>query len=201
MWIAHCFDMTNSLRAESRTVDDGSDASSKQLEHLRDVVRQFDTTTLITRRRSGGLHGRPMSVAAVDDDLTVWLVTSASSPKVSEISEDGRVLLSFQRSSQFAALNGRAELVYDRDKIWELWREAYRVWYDGKSDPDIVLLRFTPYDAEYWDSSGAKGIAYLFRAARAYAMGEKLSDDSGMAVDPDYHGKVDLVGPASQPVR
>jgi hypothetical protein len=100
--------------------------------------------------------------------------------------------MTFQRSTQFAALNGHIDLVYDRDKIWELWRESYRIWYDGKSDPDIVLLRFTPYDAEYWDSSGAKGIAYVFKAIRAYAMGETLDESSNIETDPEFHGTVDL---------
>jgi general stress protein 26 len=130
-----------------------------------------------------------MAIAAVDDDMTLWLITSASSPKVSEIEDDGRAMLTLQRSHQFAALNGNIELIYERDKIWELWRESYRIWYEGKSDPDIVLLRFAPYDAEYWDSSGAKGIAYAFQAVRAYMTGEKLSD---VANDSDAHAKVDV---------
>lgn len=165
--------------------------NKERLGHLRALIRQFETVTLITRRRTGGLHGRPMAIAGVDDDVTLWLMTSASSPKVSEISDDGRVMLTFQRAHQFATLNGHAEIVHDRDKIWELWRESYRIWFDGKADPDIVLLRFSPYDAEYWDSSGAKGIAYLFQAVKAYAKGEKISSENELATDPDVHGKLD----------
>lgn len=139
-----------------------------------------------------------MAVAGVDDDLTVWLMTGGNSPKVSEVSDDGRVMLTFQRAHQFAMLNGHAEIVHDRDKIWELWRESYRIWFDGKADPDIVLLRFVPYDAEYWDSSGAKGIAYLFQAVKAYAKGDKITSESELAADPDLHGKLDsLEGLAS----
>jgi general stress protein 26 len=125
-------------------------------------------------------------------------MTSASSPKVNEISDDGRAMLTFQRVNQFATINGNIELVYDRDKIWELWRESYRIWYEGKSDPDIVLLRFTPYDAEYWDSTGAKGIAYVFDALKAYVSGEKMNAQNDTAIDPELHAKIAEFHPASE---
>jgi general stress protein 26 len=86
-------------------------------------------------------------------------------------------------------MNGHLELVADRAKVDQIWKEAYRIWFDGKNDPELVLLRFTPFDAEYWDNSGAHGIKHAFEAAKAYLKGQKLNPSE---YDPEAHAKVML---------
>jgi general stress protein 26 len=172
--------------------------SQETVAHLISLMQGFDTAMLITRQRSGALHGRPMSLVAIDDDATLWFMTSAASPKAEELSEDGRAMVSFQGSTQFANLNGNAELVFDRDKIKELWKESYRVWYESKADPDIVLVRFTPHDAEYWDSFGIKGLKHVFHAARAYLTGEPLKNSADPIQGSELHGKVRFWDPGAQ---
>jgi general stress protein 26 len=159
-------------------------------QHFFELLHEFDTATLITRARATGeLHGRPMAVADVSNDGTLWFVTSVDSTKVLEVREDSRALVSLQSSSQFVTMNGHLELVADRAKVDQIWKEAYRVWFDGQNDPELVLLRFTPFDAEYWDNSGAHGIKHAFEAAKAYLAGQKL----GMSdTDPEAHAKLVL---------
>jgi general stress protein 26 len=156
--------------------------------HFFELLHEFDNATVITRARTGSLHGRPMAVAQVESDGTLWFITGVDSPKVLEVREDSRALISLQNSRQFVTMNGHLELVADRSKVDELWKEPYRIWFDGKSDPEIVLLRFTPLDAEYWDNAGAHGIRHAFEAAKAYLKGEKVKSDG----DPEAHAKVVL---------
>jgi general stress protein 26 len=158
--------------------------------HFFELLHEFDTATLITRARATGeLHGRPMAIADVDEDGTLWFITGVDSTKVLETRDDSRALVSLQSSRQFVTMNGHLELVADRDKVNEIWKEPYRVWFDGQNDPEIVLLRFTPFDGEYWDNSGAHGIKHAFEAAKAYLQGQKVnpSDD-----EPEAHAKVML---------
>jgi general stress protein 26 len=159
-------------------------------QHFFELLHEFDTATLITRARATGeLHGRPMAIANLDEDGTLWFITGVDSTKVLETRDDSRALVSLQSSRQFVTMNGHLELVADRAKVDEMWKEAYRVWFDGKSDPEIVLLRFTPFDAEYWDNSGAHGIKHAFEAAKAYLHGQKIDPS---ASDPEAHAKVML---------
>jgi general stress protein 26 len=157
--------------------------------HFFEMLREFDTATVITRTRGGNLHGRPMAIAELTDDGTLWFITGVDSTKVLEIRDDSRGMLSLQSARQFVTINGHFELVADRERVDRLWKEAYRVWFDGKRDPEIVLLRFTPFDAEYWDSSGTHGIKQAFDAAKAYLSGQKVDPAE---YDPEAHARVQL---------
>jgi general stress protein 26 len=78
--------------------------------------------------------------------------------------------------------------VDDRGKVEALWKESWRLWFDqGKDDPRLVLLHIRPEEAEYWDRSGAQGLKYAAKAAKAYVKGERATE-----ADRDQHGKVQL---------
>jgi len=153
-------------------------------QHLKDLLESFDTAMFITR--SGDKqHARPMAIAGVEGESTVWFVTAIDTPKTDEIQQDPRVSATFQTGTRFVAASGRAELVADRAKIHELWKPDWKVWFtEGKDDPSIRLIKMTLEDAEFWDNAGTKGIRYVFEAAKALLTGEKPQDVGGM------HGRV-----------
>lgn len=157
--------------------------------HFFELLREFDTATVITRGRTGELHGRPMAVAEVDAEGTLWFITNIDSTKVLEIRGDSRAMISLQNSRQFVTMNGHFELVADRSKIDQIWKEPYRIWFDGQNDPELVLLRFTPFDAEYWDNAGAHGVKHAFEAAKAYLKGQKVDPTE---YDPEAHARLQL---------
>ena len=173
-----------------------TDKSPETVAHLVSLLRDFQAATLITRSRGGSLHGRPMAIARVDDNVTIWFITSVASAKVEEVAEDARAMVSLQSASRFVCINGNAELVFDPEQIRALWKDEYRVWYKGDSDPDIVLVRFSSFDAEYWDNSGVKGLKYVFRAARAYMNGETLDSQPELEDPQASHAKLKLWDPA-----
>ena len=154
-----------------------------------ELLHEFDTAIVVTRGRTGELHGRPMAVAEVDAQGRLWFITSVDSTKVLEIRDDSRALLSLQNSRQFVTMNGHFELIADRAKVEQIWKETYRIWFDGKTDPELVLLRFTPFDAEYWDHAGAHGIKHAFQAAQAYLKGQKIDPQE---YDPEAHARLQL---------
>lgn len=176
----------------SRSHNTNDTPVDENLLHLVSLLRDFETASLVTRERSGTLHSRPMSIASVDDDATIWFFTSNGSPKVAELASDERSLISFAGVTRFASLFGICELSTDQGVIDALWKESYRVWYDGNHDPQIVLLRFTPYEAEYWDNSGVNGLKYILRAAKAYVSGRPLSNNTTMRDDASAHAKLQL---------
>jgi general stress protein 26 len=157
--------------------------------HFFELLHEFDTATVITRGRTGELHGRPMAVAEVDAEGTLWFITNIDSTKVLEIRGDSRAMLSLSNSRQFVTMNGHFELVADRAKIDQLWKEPYRLWFEGQNDPELVLLRFTPFDAEYWDNAGTHGVKHAFEAAKAYLKGQKLDPSEH---DPEAHARLQL---------
>ena len=143
----------------------------------------------VTQGRGPGLHARPMAVAKMEENGTFWFVTGRDTPKMDELTAHPEALVCLQKDNQFVTVAGRVEVVQDRSKVEELWSESFRVWFDGKDDPNLVLLRLVPNAGEYWDQSGTRGLKYAFRAARAYATKERMDP---RADEPDTHGAVKL---------
>lgn len=154
---------------------------------FREILTKFDNAMLVTHRPGSEFHGRPMAVAQVEPDGTLWFMTSIDAPKLVEIGADPHVLVCMQGGFRFATVNGKVAVVRDRSKIDELWKEAYRVWFDGKDDPKLVLLRLTPHSGEYWDQSGIRGLKYAFKAAKAL-----VTDEKPRVNEPEMHASVKL---------
>ena len=137
------------------------------LEKLRELVKEIDFCMLTTIDENGDPHSRPMSSNGdIDPDGDLWFFTSLSSHKVTEIENLPKVNLSFAdpENQRYISITGVAQLVRDRQKIEELWRPEFKIWFPkGKDDPEIALLRISLQKGEYWDNpSSTIGFALSF---------------------------------------
>ncbi len=156
---------------------------------LRNLLNDFDVAMLVTRTEEGHLRSRPMAMADVEDDGTMWFLTQTDSGKVDEITADNHVNVSMQSSSRFVSISGFVFPVADRKKLDEFWKESWKIWFpDGKDDPSLLLLKVQGERGEYWDNSGTSGIKYLIEAGKAYLAGTRPDVDG----DPKIHGRVHL---------
>jgi general stress protein 26 len=156
---------------------------------LHDLLQDFDSAMLVTRTEDGQLRSRPMMLADVDADGTLWFMTGRDSGKMDEIKLDEHVNVALQTKRKFVSISGQARIINDRSKVTELWNDAWKVWFPGgKEDPTLRLLRVAGEMGEYWDNSGTSGVKYLIEAGKAYLRGT-TPDVEG---DPKIHGKVDL---------
>jgi len=166
----------------------GSDTEKAQ-KNFFELLKKFDTAMLVTHSaKPGPLHGRPMEVAETSEDGSIWFITGQDTPKVDEIQHDNELVALFQEGRQYLSVSGRAELHKDRARIHKVWKESYRVWFKGKDDPNIVLIRLNPTSAEYWDNTGPKGLTFILKAAAAYVTGSELRGSGNV----DQHAKVPL---------
>lgn len=160
-----------------------------QTEKIRCLLKDFPTAMLITHGTRGRLHARPMAVAEVTDDCGLWFMTGDHTSTAWEVASRKQAHLIFQNDHKaYLSIAGNATLVHDRNRVKELWKEPFRVWFPGGvDDPSIVLVMFRPTRAEYWDNTGFNKIAYLWEAARAYVSGGKPRIKEG-----EQHGVVSL---------
>ena len=70
-------------------------------------------------------------------------------------------------NTEFLSVYGKAYISRDQDKINELWHPMIKAWFDGKDDPDLMLLKVEPQDAYYWDTKNNKLVTLLKIAASA----------------------------------
>jgi general stress protein 26 len=164
-------------------VDIPPPASQKQREHFQKLLRQFSTAMLVTHADGGRLRARPMAIAQVADNNTLWFITGMETAKAHEIEQDTRVHITCQDDhSAYLSFDGRARLVDDRKKVAELWQEPFRVWFPGgQEDPNVVLIAVCLEEGEYWDHEGWNKIKYVVESAQAYVTGQPppaAEDDS-----------------------
>jgi general stress protein 26 len=149
-------------------------------QHLHDLLEGFDEGMFTTRTEAGALRSRPMALAEVTGQNELFFCTSASSPKIAEIEGDPRVNVALQKGNRFVSMSGNAVVRKERDLVDRLWKEAWRVWFpEGKDDPDLCIVEVRPSEAEFWDNHGARGLKYLFEAAKAYLSGTTPDTDGG----------------------
>ena len=99
-------------------------------------------------------HTRPMT-AQVDEDQRdfIWFFTSTENELVGQLSGETDAFLTYASKGQdiFAAVPGTLTVDNDREEIDRLWNRFVAAWFEkGKDDPKLVLLRFTPGDAQIW---------------------------------------------------
>lgn len=149
-------------------------------EHLVDMIKEFGAGMLVTKTIDDRLHGRPMQVAHVDDDGSIYFSASVNSPKLQEMRANPTASVFFQDSKYYVAVYGAAEILLDRNLVEDLWKESWKVWFPkGKESPEICIVKVTPQSGEYWDLSGLRGANFIFKAVKAYASGTKLNPDEG----------------------
>ena len=162
--------------------------SDKPQEDFHSHLCKFDNAMLVTRATDGQLRCRPMVIAGTEQDADLWFATSIDSGKAQEILAAPQVCVAMQDGGLYLSISGVAELSQDAAKIDELWSEAWKVWFpNGKQDPSLALIRVTATEGEFWDRSGLKRLTYLFKAGKAYLLGDRPNVDKD-----DTHQKVNL---------
>lgn len=126
--------------------------------------------------RNNEIVSRPMDTQDVDEDGALWFMSRKDSIKNMQIGENNEVYLMYLDTSKshYLSLRGKAEILYDRQKIEELWTPSTKAWFtEGKDDPDISLLKVTPENGHYWDTKNGALIS-LIKIAAAVISGKEM---------------------------
>ncbi len=129
---------------------------------------------------------RPMNVLKTDDLGNLWFLSANDSHKNDEIARDPSVELFFQRSthSGFLHLTGTATLSTDPATIEDLWNPLLKTWFtEGKTDPRITAIKFTPHHGYYWDNKHGDAVAGV-KILIGAAIGKTLDDSIEGTLEP-----------------
>lgn len=143
---------------------------------LANIISDIDFCMMTTEGSDGSLYSRPMSTQKIEEksfDGKLWFFTKKDSPKVHELEENQRVNLAYSQPNhqKYVSVAGRASLVFDKAKMEELWKPAYKAWFpEGLNDPQLCLIRVDIETAEYWDSPGS-AIVHAFGFVKAAITG------------------------------
>ena len=143
----------------------------KKSETIAKLLENIDVAMFTTVGAEGYLVSRPLSTQKASfDGERVWFFVEADSPKVAEIRRHKKVNLAYASKDKntYVSLAGDARINKDKDKIDELWSDAYKAFFPkGKTDPNLALLEVQVRTVEYWDGPGSWiGKAVSFAIAR-----------------------------------
>jgi general stress protein 26 len=103
------------------------------------------------------MHSQPMTAQfdkdAVPGDHTVWFFTAKSTDLARAMGDGHRAMAQFAAKGHdlFACIEGKLSRSTDPVMIERLWSPFVEAWFKGgKSDPDLLLLRFDPSSAQIW---------------------------------------------------
>ena len=155
---------------------------NEKQKHFNEILDDFSVAMLTTLGSDDLPRARPMQIASVDNENELCFFTDDRSGKVDEIQSDSTVAITMQGGGKFLSLTGKANIIRDQESINKHWKDIYKVWFpEGKNSDSLVMLRIIPDEGEYWDTSGLTGLRYMFRAGKAYFIGEGL-DTEGLDV-------------------
>lgn len=163
-------------------------SGEQAVDKLKSIINDVNIAMMCTFGNHGRIESRPMGTAGVDDDGTIWFFTNDSSDKIKQIESEHGICLSYSKPSDntYASINGKALVVDDKAKEKELWNDLLKAWFPkGLDDPNMTLIKFTPHQAEYWDSNDSKMVVF-FKMAKAAITGKPYSTDK------DAHGNIQL---------
>lgn len=163
---------------------------TKAHENFRQILGKFDQAMLITHSTESGLRGRPMAIAEIAPDGSIWFITGADTSKVDEALQYPNIMAVMQSTAKYLSVSGEAVVQRDRAHVQRLWKDSYKAWFQGgKDDPNIALIQLKPHEAEYWDNSGMSGLKFALQYAKAYVTGKEMRPGDE---NVDQHGKVHL---------
>ncbi|WP_373278268.1 pyridoxamine 5'-phosphate oxidase family protein [Sphingobium fuliginis] len=130
------------------------------LDSLAEKMKDIDFAMLSTHADGGQIGARPMSnnqdVAYGGDS---FYFTTEDTLMVKDIERDPRVGLSFQgrtgllkQNPLFIAVEGRADLIRDRDAFRAHWNSQLQDWFEeGPDTPGLVMIKVHAQRAHVWD--------------------------------------------------
>jgi general stress protein 26 len=126
----------------------------RNLSEIAEKMRDIDFAMLSTHTDGGSIAGRPMSNnRQVEYDGDSYYFTWEDSRVVSDIERNANVSLAFQGDDGFwVAIEGKAEIIRDRDEFAEHWNEDIDDWFeDGTETPGLAMIKVEAVRAHYWD--------------------------------------------------
>jgi general stress protein 26 len=136
-----------------------------ELEKLSELIKDMSVGMLTKMNSHSALVSRPMSALEMDSDGTLWFFTDKNSEKVDSLNA---MNLSFtdEADGTYVSMSGHGELHFDAERIKSLWTSFAKPWFpDGPDSPNLALLKFSPYTAEYWDAPHSKMVRMFAMAA------------------------------------
>lgn len=124
---------------------------------------KFEPAVLLTSEGLGAIHA-PLGHDPAADGRKLWFLADARALLDWEANRRHIMTLTFQSPDErvFLTVSGKAEVITDHHVTAKMWRPAFKRWFPGgAADPRLLLVQFSPYDAEFYEAADGRVTAHL----------------------------------------
>ena len=129
--------------AQQKTISKNN--NSKLIIAAKEIIHSAKTCALITNDDEGRPRVRTMDPFPLEEDLTVWFGTNASSRKVNQIKKDNRVTLYYldNDNTGYVMIYGTASIVNEISKKETYWKTKWKDFYPNFPE-GYMLIKVEP---------------------------------------------------------
>ena len=132
------------------------DNNRKRKEGFQQIAELIETSPMAmmaTRLLKVPFSICPMKTLKADPEGILYFLSGTHSEHYEDITEDNRVqlLYSDEEQGKYISVYGKAAMDTDRSRIEALWDPDLSPWFDGKDDPNLVLIEVAVESAQFWD--------------------------------------------------
>jgi general stress protein 26 len=145
-----------------------SNTPAPRIDHVRGLdalpfvtraLARFEPAVLMTSDGLGAIHASIETESPAAAGRTFWFLADARTLLDWEAHRRQVVTLSFQSPDErvYFTLSGRTEVVTDASVVTRMWRPSFKRWFQGgPTDPRLLLVQFSTYDAEFYQASSGR---------------------------------------------
>jgi len=102
-------------------------------------------------------HMQPMAPQTARDEKAVWFYTRVSADIARASVNGGHVHMCVVGDNDwYACLDGHLQTIHSPEHVDRFWSSITEAWYpEGKADPELTMLKFTPSTAAIWASTSS----------------------------------------------
>jgi general stress protein 26 len=150
---------------------------------LKEMILDIKVCLFCTNLKTDdGATARPMTALEVDEHGNIWFFSEIDSIKNTEIKSNKHVQLIFSEPSKnsYLIVNGEAEILTNKSKIYDLWSPMCSIWFEGgKDDTSISVIKVSTKMAYYWDVEGSKMINFFKYVASVFTDNNLMDSQQG----------------------
>ncbi|WP_348661790.1 pyridoxamine 5'-phosphate oxidase family protein [Croceibacter atlanticus] len=127
---------------------------------FKNLITEITVAMMATKLGETPLHIVPMMTKKVDDLGNIWFLSGGHSDHNGHIVNNPKTQLVYSdpKQMEFISVYGNAFISTDQSILEDLYSKDDDRWFDGVTDPNLTAIKFTPKEAEFWDSTQNKYI-------------------------------------------
>lgn len=152
--------------------------SRDAIQKMKEMAEEIKICMFCTYDAQQVMQTAPMSASEIEENGTFWFLSTNESTRNADIQGNPASDLIFANpgSSSYLSVRGKSEIIEDKQKLDDLWNPIVKTWFtEGKDDPRISIIKFTPEEAYYWDTKNGKMVS-LVKIAIGAVTGKTMDD-------------------------